>query len=493
MIMKKTRFIFAATFFFIAVMMFSGCAASKKVAVEKSEMLIDKAQNAVKAVKKSVRVADNVIIDSHLIGGLTRPFSYSFRALTWSRDMAYQTVTTLPAILVYPRNTDILPLFEGEPMDLVDFEEYLKKLTSRDSLKGSMTFLIDGEEFFSRLLEEIEGAKSSIDIRIFIFDNDDYAVKVANLLKEKSRQGVNVRVLLDATGQILGEGKVSDDLPEGFVPPHSMAAFLKKDSNIQVRIRPNVLFKADHTKTITIDQRLSFIGGMNIGREYRYDWHDMMVELDGPALSEIIYEFNLAWEHASVWGDFSLVLAKMKQKRLDIKGDGVSLRMLYTRVNNPELFRAQLEAIRRAQKNIWINNAYFSDNDILHELISARHRGVDVRVIFPVKGNHEIMNKSNIVTANILFRNKVRVYFYPGMSHIKAAVYDGWLCTGSANFDVLSLRDNLEMNVATSDVETVERIKRRLFEKDFARSHLMIEPLDSSFSDVIAEIIAERL
>lgn len=491
--MKKTRFIFATTFFFAAVVLFSGCATSKKIVVEKSEMLIDKAQNGAKAIKKSVRVADNVIIDSHLIGGLTRPFSYSFRALTWSRDVAYQTVTILPTVFLYSKSANIPPLFEGDSMDLVDFEEYLKKLTRRNSLKGSMTFLIDGEEFFSQLLKEIEGAKSSIDIRLFIFDNDDYAVKVANILKEKSRQGIDVRVLLDATGQILGEGKVSDNLPEGFVSPHSMARFLRKDSNIQVRLRPNVLFKADHTKTITIDQRLSFTGGMNIGREYRYDWHDMMLEINGPALSEIIYEFNLAWEHAGAWGDFSFALAKMSQKRLDIKGDGVPLRMLYTRINNPELFRAQLEAIRRSKKYIWINNAYFSDNDILYELISARRRGVDVRIILPSKGNHKIMNKSNIITANILFRNKIRVYFYPGMSHIKAAVYDGWLCTGSANFDVLSLRDNLEMNIATSDVETVERIKRRLFEKDFAYSRLMTEPLDSNFSDVIAEIIAERL
>lgn len=471
----------------------SGCATPKEAGLKKSPMLISKAQDGAEVVKKGVRAVDNVIVGSHLVGAITRPFSYAFRAVTWSRDVAYQAATILPAAFLYPKSADIPPLFEGEGMDLVGFEGYLKELTRRDSLKGSMKFLIGGEEFFTRLVEVIEGAEQSIDMRLFIFDNDDYAVEVADLLKKKSRQGVKVRVLLDATGQILGEGKMPDHLPEGFVSPHSIVSYLKKDSNIQVRLRPNVLFKADHTKTITVDQKMCFTGGMNIGREYRYDWHDMMIELRGPALSEVLYEFNLAWEHAGTWGDFSLALAKANQKRLDIKGEGVSLRMLYTRVNNPELFRAQLEAIRRAKKYIWINNAYFSDNTILYELISARRRGVDVRIILPFLGNHEIMNKSNIITANILFRNQIRVYFYPGMSHIKAAVYDGWLCAGSANFDMLSLRDNLEMNVATSDALTVERFKKRLFEKDFNVAQEMTQPLDSDFSDVISEIIAEQL
>jgi len=218
-----------------------------------------------------------------------------------------------------------------------------------------------------------------------------------------------------------------------------------------------------------------------------------MIDRQGPVLGEIIHEFDLAWAHAGFWGDFGYTMARIWRKPPKIEGEGHPVRMLYTRSNNPELYRAQLEAIRRARKSIWINNAYFSDNEILYGLIRARRRGVDVRLILPVRGNHEIMNKSNIITANILFRNGIQIYFYPGMSHIKAAVYDGWLCTGSANFDKLSLRDNLEMNVATSDPEIVQRLKERLFEKDFVRSKLMTAPVKSNLTDVMAEIVAEQL
>lgn len=342
----------------------------------------------------------------------------------------------------------------------------------------------------------IEAAKSSIDIRLFIFDNDDYALQIADLLKSKSKQGICVRVLLDAVGQVLGEGKMPGDSPAGFVPPYSMARYLAQDSRIMVRQRPAAFFRGDHTKTIIIDRQMCFTGGMNIGREYRHGWHDMMIELSGPVVKEILYEFNIAWEHAGVFGDFAYALAKIGNRRPDEQpqsGGGTAVRLLYTRVNNPQILRAQLEAIRRAKSYIWISNAYFSSNDIIYELVKARRRGVDVRIILPARTNHTIMTKSNVVTANILFRNGIKVYFYPGMSHIKAAVYDGWMCAGSANFDKLSLLDNLEMNVASSDQETVRRLKEDLFQKDFERCALMTEPLDSSIIDVIAEIVAEQL
>jgi cardiolipin synthase len=125
--------------------------------------------------------------------------------------------------------------------------------------------------------------------------------------------------------------------------------------------------------------------------------------------------------------------------------------------------------------------------------VKARRRGVDVRVILPYHGNHEVMNASNVHTANIMFRNGIRVFFYPKMSHIKAAVYDGWFCAGSANFDRLSFRENVEMNVATSHAPLVDTILEQLFDADFNRSVEMKEALQSGVKELIAEFLAEQL
>ena len=64
-------------------------------------------------------------------------------------------------------------------------------------------------------------------------------------------------------------------------------------------------------------------------------------------------------------------------------------------------------------------------------LARARRRGVDVRVIMPLVGNHGPVNRSNVLAVNAMLEHGIRVYLYPGMSHIKAAVFDGWACLGS--------------------------------------------------------------
>jgi len=441
--------------------------------------------------KKGVKTADYFIVDSHLLGLLKRPFSSSYRLFSWTKDATYDVVN--PDKIVLMETSPIVGLNQGETMDLQEFEEYLDKTVKSKLSTGEINFLIGGDEFFPRLIDSFIKAKKSIDVRIFIFDNDDYGVKIADVLKGKSKENVDVKVLLDGMGVIMGEGKVAETLPAGFIPPPTMKQYLVEDSEIQVRIGSNAWFKADHIKTIVVDNDVLYTGGMNIGREYRYNWHDMMMEVKGPIIAEIADDFNKAWAHSSSFGDIGYVASVIKSKKPDIQGNGYPIRLLYTSANNPQIYRAQLAAIRKAKKYIYIHNAYFSDNTVLYELIKARRRGVDVRVVLPVSGNHEIMNDSNAVTANIMFKNGIRVFFYPGMSHIKAAIYDGWLCTGSANFDKLSLKDNLELNLATSHSETVQELEKLLFEPDFQKAAEMTEPIEIGLKERFAEFFAGQL
>jgi cardiolipin synthase len=112
---------------------------------------------------------------------------------------------------------------------------------------------------------------------------------------------------------------------------------------------------------------------------------------------------------------------------------------------------------------------------------------VDVRVILPRGTDIPGGNSSNFVTANYLRKNGVRVYLYPGMTHVKALIVDGWACLGSANFNHLSLRLNQEVNVATSDAATVGRLRRELFEVDFDKSHELREAIPVGWTDHLVE------
>jgi cardiolipin synthase A/B len=82
---------------------------------------------------------------------------------------------------------------------------------------------------------------------------------------------------------------------------------------------------------------------------------------------------------------------------------------------------------------------------------------------------------SNQIAINTLLDHGIRVYSYPGMSHVKAAIFDGWACVGSANYDKLSLEVNKELNLATSDADTVNSLLEEVFLPDMAMSEEITE------------------
>ena len=429
------------------------------------------------------------VAQSHLGGLALRPVSSVFRLLFAATEAAVETVrpTWLATLESQP-----IPEVSNQPgMDLDDWERRLDRVTGRPATKGTIEYLIDGEDYFTRLIDSLTSARESILVRTYIFDNDDFAEKIGRLLRRRSAEGVNVKILLDGFGTILATGTQHETTPEEYVPPESVRRFLETDSGIDVRQVKNPWLTGDHVKTTIIDGQLAFTGGMNIGREYRYVWHDMMVETRGPVVDVLTREFYDAWAYAGPAGDIGYFFHKLKAKRNVAEDTGYPMRVLFTRTGDAEIFRAQREAIRNAKRYIFIQNAYFSDDAMLYELARARRRGVDVRIILPLVGNHGAMNQSNVLAANAMMEHGIRVFLYPGMSHIKAAVFDGWACLGSANWDKLSFRTNRELNLATSHPESVDELLERIFAEDFAKSVELTEPFPARWSDHLMEVVAD--
>jgi phosphatidylserine/phosphatidylglycerophosphate/cardiolipin synthase-like enzyme len=92
-----------------------------------------------------------------------------------------------------------------------------------------------------------------------------------------------------------------------------------------------------------------------------------------------------------------------------------------------------------------------------------------------------------------MLRHGIRVYLYPGMTHVKAAVYDGWACLGSANLEKMSLRISQELDIAFSDPATVAELNRQLFTADFQRSRELTEPLTLNWLDPVIKAFANEL
>jgi cardiolipin synthase len=445
--------------------------------------------NSTKAGMAHVRATTHVIIDQ-LRSLVERPMTSIGRLFA---QTGTAVMDGFNRTVIVPGPADYIPpLSEGPGMDLQAWERQLDEITGTPVSMGRISYLVDGVEFFPRLIDVIQSARESIDIRMYIFDDDDYAIKMADILKARSRD-VEVRVLVDGLGTTGAATQESASLPNHHKAPLSIFNYLEKDSSIDVRRSSNFWLGGDHAKSIIVDEDIGFVGGMNIGREYRYDWHDLMVELKGPVVDILRDEFDKAWAHEQFFGDLQLMMRESTSGSREAQEGDYPIRVLFTRAADSQIYLTQLQAIRNARRYIFIENAYFTDDLILHELIMARMRGVDVRVIVPFRSDFGLMKRNNALVANAMLENGIRVYIYPGMSHVKAAVYDGWICLGSANLDRLSLRVNKEINIATTHGEAVQALMERVFIPDMQSSVELREPFPENWLDFLAEIMADHL
>lgn len=436
------------------------------------------------------------LVRSHTTAIMVRPVSSSFElgSRVWDefRDVGRRLeigLVKFPTLRRVP--VPELPL-APVGMDLKAWEKRLDKLTGEPSSKARVEFIIDGEAFYEKLEKSIAEARHSIDVQTYLFDNDDVAVCIADQLRTRSKE-IEVRVMYDGLGTYLSHRATADSQPVDYTPVSNMSRYLCKGSDVRLRVIPNTWLSGNHVKSMIFDRRTAFVGGMNVGREYRYDWHDMMIRLDGEAVGLLLDDFKTTWDASGWGGDFAKLRLPAPCTKVLPTTNEVAVRFLYTLPGRAQIYRAQLEAIRRARAYIYIENAYFADDLILYELCRARKRGVDVRVIMPAVVNHKIMEHSNRIAINTLLVHGARVYMYPEMSHVKAAVYDGWACMGTANFDKLSLQINRELNLATSHPETVKRLLDQLFIPDFKESTEVVDPIKLALKDRIIETIADEI
>ncbi len=429
------------------------------------------------------------ILESHTVALVRNPVSSAARLA----DLGVETAVVLLHRRL-PKPADFPPLAHTNGMNLVEWEKWLDRYTGTRGEDGSLELLIDGDRFFTRVQQALDEATNHISINVFIFDRDDVAVGIADQLKRRSCE-VPVKVILDRMGS-LGAGLTppASPMPPDFAAPGSITSYLEQNSRVRVRPFLNPWFSVDHAKVYLVDGERAWLGGMNLGREYRYEWHDLMFELRGPVVASLEREFNRDWAHAGPLGDCgyaAAVLGQSKGKTPATPDHWIRVRRLPTRTMWKPFNTAVLASIRNAQSYIYVENPYLFDKRVIAALVRARNRGVDVRAVLPRVNDFKAGGRGNIVIANYLHEHGVQVYFYPGMTHVKALLVDGWSCLGSGNLSPLSLLLSQEQNIATSDPAFAARLKKDLFEEDFARSYELQQPISMDWVDFLADLVLE--
>lgn len=334
--------------------------------------------------------------------------------------------------------------------------------------RGNETrLLVDSEDFYGKLREAISEAREHIHCLFYIWRHDATGREFRDLLAARSRAGVRVRLLLDGLGSFRSVGRFMDPL---------RAAGASVEPFLPLRPSPNhwnVNFR-NHRKLVVIDGQTGFLGGLNIGDEYRTRWHDLALRLRGPVVDQIQEIFVDDWAYATRENLHELRYFRGTEFRASAEEHLSSCSVV---ASGPDmLLNVTLEAffasINAATKRIWIFTPYFiPDSATFMALRSAVFRGADVRLLVPRRSNHLIAGTAAKSYYPDLLRAGVRIFEYgAAFLHGKAILFDDRLAViGSANFDVRSFRLNFEASCFVGGLEFNQALAA-LFEKDLGDS-----------------------
>ncbi len=288
-----------------------------------------------------------------------------------------------------------------------------------------------------------------------------------DLLTEKARQGVDVRVLMDGVGSL--------HTPMRFFRP-LMAAGGKVSVFLPVLHRP---FRGrtnlrNHRKITVIDNRYLMAGGANIGKDYmgpcRYEkrWKDLAFVLEGPSVSRWVNVFSGDWEFAAKEAIPAELMQAPATNECSAAAGVVQMVPSGPDVPNDALSDLILSMIYAAKRRFWVATPYFVPDDAMCKALTlAARRGVDVRVILPENSNHWMPDVVRGLPLRQIQQAGGLILFYtPSMMHAKMLLMDDEAAVlGSANLDVRSLLLNYETAMVVysrQDIPAVEEYMSNL-------------------------------
>lgn len=279
------------------------------------------------------------------------------------------------------------------------------------------------------MLRAIDGAQKSIYLEMYIFlDDTKKSHNFIGKLRAKARSGVRVVIVADAYGSKLLKEEIASTLVQSGIEFIFFSHWLRHI----------------HRKILIVDEKIAFIGGVNIGRRFRH-WQDLQLELRGRVVKSLLKSF--AYTYAMAGGKNPKILA-YRERKLVGKLRFWLLEHWPTK-NIHTLKNHYVEKISGAKKSIQIATPYFTPPRWLISLLdNAVRRGVAVEILIPKKGDHAFVNLLNYRYMYDLYALGVKFYLSKTMNHSKLLVIDGEEgLIGSQNMDLVSFGLNSEVGV----------------------------------------------
>ena len=339
----------------------------------------------------------------------------------------------------------------GEYADLAMYN--LKTSGAMITEENDVDIFTDGNRKFEALLEDLQKAERFIHMQYYIIKDDILFHRICEVLGQKAAQGVEVRLLYDAMGSRFVKRSLWKKLNgQGIRTAEFFPALLRR-FHLRINYR-------NHRKIVVIDNKVAYVGGFNVGKEYIDldekigHWRDTHLRIRGRAVLGLQMRFLLDWNYAA---RENLLL---RQELLGGLEPGVRDRCKMQVIssgpdNSVCLVRDNyLRMIGKARESIYIQTPYFiPDESILNALLIAVNSGISVNLMVPCKPDHPFVYWATYSYVGDLVMAGANCYTYNnGFLHSKGMVVDSKVfCCGTANMDIRSFALNFEVNVIVYD------------------------------------------
>ena len=382
------------------------------------------------------------------------------------RRQALSQLRKYPLQEFHSQDTSAIPLHHRELLQL-----FVNQGMSVPFCNNDVKVFTSGSDFFSSLITALSGATKHIHIETYIFCDDEIGHRIADILRQKARQGVEVRLLYDDLGcwrvpkRFFEQMRLDGVDAKAFLP----VLFPLFTSKMNYR---------NHRKLCIIDGCKGYIGGMNIADRYIHGinstiWTDLHLAISGNAVYGMQSVFLQDW--------YYMDRTMLSGKNYYPSHTGISNNCCIQIVSSsaaskwPNIMQGYIKILSQAKQYVYLETPYFLPTQpVINALQTAALSGVDVSIIIPEHGDNAFVHQASRSFFPEVMRAGVKIYLYKaGFNHSKLLICDDEISSvGSANIDARSFENNMEVNAFIYNRQLALQLKE-VFIRHTAQSQIL--------------------
>jgi cardiolipin synthase A/B len=330
---------------------------------------------------------------------------------------------------------------------------------------NSVDIFTDGKEKFTTLIHDLKAATDHIHIQYYIWKYDGIGKKIIDILTEKAKEGLEVKILYDELGS---RGMRKKNFKEFREAGGQVEVFFPSKLKL---INTRLNFR-NHRKLVIIDGEIGYVGGFNVGDEYiglnpKFGyWRDTHLRIKGTAVYAIQTRFILDWNQASKQNDIHYQSNHFPE---NVSAGNIGMQIVTSGPDSKweQIKNGYIKLILSAKKSVIIQTPYFiPDASLLDALRIASLSGIRVSVMIPNKPDHPFVYWATLSYIGDLLETGAEVYIYDnGFIHAKTIVVDQEVSSvGTANIDVRSFKLNFEVNAFIYDEKIADALTKAFYD-----------------------------